>query len=188
MGGPGAQTRRARFGRATTERRKKGSRSGEPIDALLVETVSSQCRTNVVDGALDARLQDDRELPQVPMANLHSFLSLNSPSITVLSGAAGALRPAAKLVTDDIVRSIRTFLNQGKVRTKAIVKPTNSAGTVSPCVKKRNRHSASKLTITGRRTGFGSSPTMRGLPLLIQGNLAKRQPRSRLATNRLEPR
>lgn len=115
------------------------------------------------------------------------FLSLNSPSITMSSVLLGGFRPA-NLNTDDTIRSTIARLNQGYVRRKAVAKPVNTALTYSPRARKCNMHSASKLTMSGRRTGLGNRPTSRSLPFLIKGNLAKRPPRSSPAMTRPVPR
>ena len=119
--------------------------------------------------------------------NPHSFFSLNSPSITVSPVLLGRFWPA-NLKTDDKIRSKIARLNQGYVRRKAVAKPVNAAGTYSPRDRKFNKQSASKPTMSGRRTGLGNRPTMRSLPLLILGNLAKRPPRSSPAMTRPVPR
>ncbi|MDB5747846.1 MAG: hypothetical protein JWP72_2694 [Massilia sp.] len=119
--------------------------------------------------------------------NPHSFFSLNSPSITVSPVLLGEFWPV-NLKKDDNIRSNIARLNQGNVRRKAVAKPVNTAGTYSPRDRKFNKQSASMLTMSGRRTGLGNRPTMRSLPLLIQGNLAKRPPRSSPAMTRPVPR
>ena len=117
-----------------------------------------------------------------------SFFSLNSPSITQPSVLTGRCWPTGNLKRDDNIRPNSARRKRGNVNRKAITKLMNSTGTYSPRDRKLNKHSASKLIITGRRKGFGNRPTVRNFPLLNQGNLAKITPRSSPATARPVPR
>lgn len=117
-----------------------------------------------------------------------SFFSLNSPSITVPSMLFEPFWSAADLKRDDRIRPHTARLIQGNVRRNAVANPINSAGTYSFRDRKLNKHRASKLTMVGRRTILGKRPTVRNFPLLNQGNLAKRPPRSSPAMTRPVPR
>ena len=85
-------------------------------------------------------------------AGPYSFLSLNSPSMTMSSALSGVLLPV-NLKKDERALSKTARRNQGYVRRNTVAKPMKAAGTYSPRDKKCNKHSTSMLTMSGRRTG-----------------------------------
>jgi hypothetical protein len=93
-----------------------------------------------------------------------SFFSVSSTSITAPSLRTGGVRPPMNLDRDDNSRSNMARLIQGKARRKTVAKPVTSAGPCSPRDRKLTRQSASRLTMIGRRAGFGNRPTVRNFP------------------------